>query len=229
MKKSNLAVFCDFDGTIARRDVGYNMFHHFSGGRNDALLPGWMSGELSTRDCLRLEAEMVRVEPDEFFAYIDQFDLDPGFADLERLCRENETPLMVISEGLDTYIKRLLTVNGLGHLPVVCNVGHFENGGLRIEFPYTNRSCTRCGSCKGERIAEIRHTLPPETQIVFVGDGYSDACAAAEADILFAKKDLVDYCVKRKIMYNEFSNFHDVTGMLKNHSYKVTRDSQEKE
>jgi len=76
-------LFCDFDGTIASRDVGYNMFRHFSGGRNDALIPGWKSGELSSRDCLRLEAEMVTCTGPEFYEYLDRFTLTEGFAEFE--------------------------------------------------------------------------------------------------------------------------------------------------
>jgi len=51
-------------------------------------------------------------------------------------------------------------------------------------------------------------------EVAFVGDGYSDACAAGEADILFAKKDLLQYCQSKNIAYNEFSNFRDVAGCL---------------
>jgi len=213
------AVFCDFDGTVARRDVGYSLFHHFSGGRNDALLPGWKAGRLSTRDCLLKEAEMVRAPAAEILAFLDHFDLDPTFAPFVDHCRALGVPVVIISEGLDIYIKRVLARYGLADLPVISNLGFLENGGLRIEFPHTNHRCTRCGSCKGERIEEYRLACDTPCRVAFVGDGYSDACAARAADLLFAKDDLQQYCEAEKIPYNRFVDFRDVAKVLIHEGY----------
>lgn len=217
MTAEKIAIFCDFDGTITRRDVGYHLFHHFSGGRNDALLPDWKAGRLTTRDCLRIEAEMVRATPEEIFRFLDRFELDETFEAFARSCRAAGSSLTVLSEGMDLYIRRLLARNGLADLPVRCNIGHLENGGLRIEFPYQTRSCEGCGNCKAARMAEYRQTANPANRIVFVGDGYSDACGAREADIVFAKKDLERYCQTEGISYNKFDNFLDVTCRLQQH------------
>ena len=214
MKDSRTLIFCDFDGTIAQRDIGYHIFHHFSGGRNDALLPDWKAGRLSTRDCLRLEAEMVHASPTEFYRFLDDFTIDPTFPRFKELCRRNNTPLIVISEGLDCYIRYVLDRHGLGYLPLISNIGHLENNGLRVEFPHANATCRQCGSCKGERMAEYRTKAADNCQVIFVGDGYSDACAAKYADILLAKKDLVLYCDQHLIAYNSYIDFDDVTATL---------------
>lgn len=213
MKRIETAVFCDFDGTISRRDVGYNMFHHFSGGKNDVLLPAWMEGTLSTRDCLRQEAAMVHASPEEILTFLDSFEIDEYFVSFENRCRKAGVPVIVMSEGLDFYIKRVLGRYGLEHLPLMCNEGFLENGTIRIEFPHKNHICRTCGNCKGERIAEYR-AVHPGVRAVFVGDGYSDACAAREADLLFAKKDLRTYCEKHNIRYNSYGTFKDVAGEL---------------
>lgn len=210
----NLAVFCDFDGTISRRDVGYHMFHHFSDGRNDELVDDWKDGTMSNRDILLAEAEMVRATPGEFYAHVDTYDIDTTFVEFSSACHSRGIPVTIVSEGLDLYIKRILKRFDLDHIPVICNQGFLENGGMRIAFPHTNRHCVTCGSCKGERIAEIRQELGGDITAVFVGDGYSDACAAAEADVLFAKKDLERYCLSRNITYNAYRTFQDVTRLL---------------
>jgi 2-hydroxy-3-keto-5-methylthiopentenyl-1-phosphate phosphatase len=214
MSRPRLAIFCDFDGTVARRDVGYHLYHHFSGGRNDALLPDWKAGRLSTRECMRLESEMVRGTPEDIFRFLDQFDLEPTFPEFARVCRENDVPIVIVSEGLDIYIKRLLANYGPDHFNVKCNIGHLESGGIRIEFPYEYRVCPGCGNCKAARIEEFRAQVGGACTVVFVGDGYSDACGARAADLVFAKKDLVRYCQAEGILYNEFSSFEDVTDQL---------------
>ena len=203
-------VFCDFDGTISQRDIGYNLFHHFSGGRNDALLPDWISGAMTTRDCLRAEAELVKATREEIYAFLDQFELTPGFLEFVQLCESNDAPLVVLSDGLDFYIEYVLEKHGLTRLPVVTNQGIPENGTIRVEFPHDNHECESCGSCKAERIKEHLAKHGP-SRTIFVGDGYSDACATREADVLFANKDLEKYCKENNIAHYSYDSFHDIT------------------
>ncbi|MEW5796916.1 MAG: MtnX-like HAD-IB family phosphatase [Candidatus Zixiibacteriota bacterium] len=214
MNKTHLAIFCDFDGTVARRDVGYHLYRHFSGGRNEALLPDWKAGRLSTRDCMRLESEMVRATPQQIDNFLDQFELDPTFAEFTRLCADAGVPVVIVSEGLDLYIRRLLLRAGLDQVSFRSNIAHLENGGIRIEFPYPFRICPGCGNCKAARIEEFRRAAGETCRVVFVGDGYSDACGARAADIVFAKKDLMAYCDSEKIAYNVFGDFKDVSSRL---------------
>ncbi len=210
MTQWHTAVFCDFDGTISRRDVGYSLFHHFSGGKNDELIPDWKAGRLSTRDCLLKEAAMVHATDEEIYLFLRQFELDPGFVEFVRLCRASSVDLFIVSDGLDFYIRYLLERNNLEHLPVMANRGRLENGGITVEFARHNRYCRRCGSCKGERIQEYRNGKSSKTRVVFVGDGYSDTCAIAEADLIFAKKDLEQYCLINDIVFYSYDDFFDV-------------------
>lgn len=207
---SEIAIFCDFDGTIARRDVGYNFFRHFSDGENEKLIPDWIAGTLSTRDCLRQEAAMVTVNDGELDAFLDDFVLDPGFPSFVKACGKKGIDLTVISDGLDFYIRHILKRNRLDHLPLITNIGRVVNGRVEVEFPYENTRHDGCGVCKGARIAEYRDKHPHIATVVYVGDGYSDKCAATEADVLFAKKDLKVYCDANQIAYYSFDTFEDV-------------------
>ncbi len=207
------AIFCDFDGTISRRDIGYNLFHHFSQGRNDELVPLWKNGELTTRECLLQEAAMVHASPEEIYRYLDQFELNQGFESFTRLCRSSSVDLTILSDGLDFYIEYVLRRNQLNDLPLIANAGRLENHSLIVTFPHENQSCDRCGSCKGERIREFRRKHG-EITAVFVGDGYSDVCGASEADLILAKKDLEQYCVMHNIDHVRYDTFHDVSRLL---------------
>ena len=157
---------------------------------------------------------MFRGTEDEFNAFLDTLLLNTGFAEFERLCRDNNIPLIVLSDGIDLYIRYLLGKHDLSHIPVHSNIGRLENGGISIEFPYPLGACGRCGNCKGDRIAEYRRELEGECRVVFVGDGLSDTCAIAQADILFAKKDLKRYCIEKKIRYYSYDTFEDITAHL---------------
>lgn len=214
MKNNAYAVFCDFDGTVASRDVGYHMYHHFSGGKNDELLPDWKSGRMSTRDCLLAESKMVSMTPDEFYTFLDDFELDAGFPGFLRACRENDLPLTVISDGLDLYINHLFAKYDIPPVPIISNRGKLENNGLTIEFPYPDPNQTGGGVCKGDRIAEYRDNADEDITVIFAGDGLSDVSALGQVDWLFAKKDLKQYCDEHEIAYTPFDTFHDVTAEL---------------
>ena len=209
-----LLLFCDFDGTISQRDVGYNLYHHFSGGRNDELLPDWKAGRMSSRECLTLEAAMVTATSEEIMAFLEQFPIDPSFGDFVALAKKNGAMPTILSDGLDFYIRHILGRNGLEHIPTISNIGHLNGSGLTIDFPRTNRNCTRCGACKGEIIEEFRERESGPVTTIFVGDGYSDICATRSADLLFAKKDLERYCVEHKIAYTKYDTFFDVGRVL---------------
>lgn len=213
------AVFCDFDGTIARRDVGYSIFRHFSGGRTEELLPDWKAGRISSREILLREAEMSPVTEPELLQFLRDFDLDPGFPAFVERCRLHQLDLFVVSDGLDLYIDHLLRHNDLAHLNLITNHGFFCGSRIHVEFPHDNRHCTRCGSCKGERIREYRDRQNSPIRIVFVGDGLSDACATGEADLVFAKKDLERYCTTHNIPYTNYRDFFDVARAMERLGY----------
>ncbi|MFH1687482.1 MAG: MtnX-like HAD-IB family phosphatase [bacterium] len=218
-KSKPTAVFCDFDGTITRRDVGYNLFKHFSAGRSDEIVPLWKNGLLTTRECLLQEAAMCRVETSEVAGYLDEFQLNAGFEEFASRCRRHNIDLTIVSDGLDFYINRILGRYQLDYLPLIANHGCIVGDAIKIEFPHDNTSCRRCGSCKGERIREYRQQQDHEVLVVFVGDGLSDVCAAAEADVVLAKKDLERHCRMNNIDFTPYDDFHDVTRYLREHNY----------
>ncbi len=211
-KKCLIAV--DFDGTISMRDVGYSFFHHFSGGKNDELLPFWKSGEMSTRECLIREAALVKTSKDQAFKFLEDFKLDKAFPEFVKTCREQKISLTIISDGLDFYIEFLLNKFELAGIKTISNKAIFENGGVSIIFPYENRRCQSCGSCKEERLEDLKKQHQGEPDVIFIGDGYSDVCAARAADVLFAKKDLKKYCTDNSIEYLDYNDFNDVKAKL---------------
>jgi len=56
--------------------------------------------------------------------------------------------------------------------------------------------------------------LPTEEEIVYVGDGYSDRCAAQAADRIFARDGLARYLDERGVRYEAFGDLHDVARSL---------------
>ncbi len=202
-------IFCDFDGTIAEVDVGYRMLSAFSVTGNDDLEELWNTRKIGARECLKLEVERIDSTREQMLDYVDQFSLDETFARFVQFAESRGRGITVLSDGLDFYIERLLGKHGLGHLPVHTNRAVFEGTKLTVEFPY-DKGCGVCGSCKAARIRDIKTQENFAGTVVFAGDGYSDICAIAETDMLFATGDLRKYCEAENIEHIAFETFADI-------------------
>jgi len=202
-------IFCDFDGTIAEVDVGYRMLSEFSTVGNADLVERWNTRTIGARECLLLETARVQASRAEMLGYVDQFAIDSEFAGFVEFGESVGERVIVLSDGLDFYIKHLLHKYGLQRLELHTNHALCRGKSLAVEFPY-NAGCGVCGACKSERIRTIKVRENFSGTVVFVGDGFSDICAIEEADILFAKSDLRRYCLDKDIPHIAFETFGDV-------------------
>ncbi len=202
-------IFCDFDGTIAEVDVGYRMLSEFSTVGNADLEELWNTRKIGARECLLLETSRVQSSCETMLTYVEQFAIDSAFAGFVEFVEAAGQQVIVLSDGLDFYIKHLLQKFGLERLELHTNHAVCNGNSLGVEFPYGD-GCGVCGACKGERIRAIKAREGFTGTTVFVGDGYSDICAIAEADLLFAKSDLRKYCSDKNIPHKSFETFADI-------------------
>jgi len=204
-----IAVLCDFDGTVARDDVGNLLFSTFvPDGSSAAVIERWKRGEISSRECLETECAMAKVTRDALDIFVGERKLDPYFKDFHDFARRRGIEIVIMSDGLDYYIERILVRNGLGGIRFFANRLHFNGNGLQVEFPWYNQlECTDCGCCKTHHLYRYRDR---GFYIIYVGDGLSDRCPCETADLVFAKGDLLRHCRDKGIAHIEFRNFRDV-------------------
>ena len=204
-----IAVLCDFDGTIAQDDVGNLFFKTFARkGDPGPVVQLWKQGLISSRECLEREAELAEVSSREFSSFLSERELDPFFKDFVDFTRKRDIEVVVVSDGLDYYIERMLIKNGLGELDVFSNLMQLVGNRIEVTFPYYDQlDCRDCGNCKSHHLEKLRAS---GSFIVYVGDGLSDRCPSTRADFVFAKGDLLDYCRDNDVPHVEFDNFRDV-------------------
>jgi len=213
--KSDLVVFSDFDGTFTAKDIGNRIYTHFSGGRNRQLVEDWKKGLITSRECLTRESELITATADDIKAFLNQFELSPGALETYKELTHHGIPFYILSDGLDFYIDYILRKFHLEQIPHRANRAIFDRNRLRIEFPYRNDGCPRCGSCKGVRIKEIVGAAREEVEVVFIGDGLSDICALPQSDTIFARGDLLTYCRQHQFPAIEYSDFFDILNWFK--------------
>jgi 2,3-diketo-5-methylthio-1-phosphopentane phosphatase len=203
---------CDFDGTIARTDVGAALVERYAGGdraRRRALAEAWLAGRLGSRALIVAECAAVRVSRAEALAFVRGFELDPAFAAFAAAAAARGERVEVVSDGFDFYVRELLERAGLGGLPQSANRVRFTGDRMIPSFPKLAPAgaCGRCGNCKAAHVARARSG---GDRVVLVGDGSSDRCAAPVADQVLAKGPLLLWCRERGIAAHPFDDFADV-------------------
>ena len=216
MLKPPLHIFTDFDGTITREDLGDKIFKVF--GNFDEYYPRLQRGELTVPEywCLLCASISPTITLEKMRSWAQEQPADPHFAPFVQFCENNALPLTVVSDGFDVYIdtvlKRELAQCSVQNLPRFCNELHFEQGVFTPFFPGRDESCSCfCASCKRNTVL---NNTPPDALVIYIGDGYSDFCAADHADIIFAKKALAAYCNKNHLPHYPFSSFADVQAII---------------
>ena len=75
-------------------------------------------------------------------------------------------------------------------------------------FPHSAQPCQHgCANCKAQLIRRLGKGKHP---VIFVGDGLSDRFAIDEADVVFAKRQLLAYCREHSKPCHPFDTFAEV-------------------
>ncbi len=208
-----LRIFCDFDGTICPSDVGEQFFRTFAPDDAQRIVEEYFRGEINSSQLLRKEcAAAGPVSPEAFDRFVGGFQIDQHFPPFVEFCESHGLGVVVLSDGLDRYVRHLLDAAGLERIPAFANHLVFTpSGGIDVEFPYADAECRDCGNCKRNHMLTLS---ADEDVLVYVGDGYSDRCPVRYADIIFARRRLIAFCQEQNITYQEFRHFGDVQGRL---------------
>lgn len=207
-----MQVFCDFDGTISVVDTTDHVLTRLASPEWERLEADWVAGRIDAAACMRGQVALIGGDDAELEAVLDEIELDPGFCAFAAWCADRDLPLTIVSDGVDHFIRRILSRHGLGDLPIVSNRLAGEARARRLEQPHRREGCAAgAGVCKCATAAA--RSIPGET-IVYIGDGRSDFCVSQRADVLFAKDTLADYAAGRGQPHHVYETFHDITAML---------------
>jgi 2,3-diketo-5-methylthio-1-phosphopentane phosphatase len=133
----------------------------------------------------------------------------PGFRELIALARERGWRVVVVSSGFHELIEPILEREGV-EVELHANRVDPRLDGWRVLWQY-DESCDSCGeSCKRSVVQEIAG----DDEIVYIGDGISDRCAAEASDRVFATRGLARYLEERGVPFEHFDDFHSIAASL---------------
>ncbi|MDZ4163878.1 MAG: MtnX-like HAD-IB family phosphatase [Smithellaceae bacterium] len=208
-------VISDFDGTACAIDLGNSVLSVFAREGWQEIDRSYSANEIGSRNAYGLVAGMIRASKERILEHVrENGRLDPHFPAFYRFCREEGMDLRIVSDGLDFYIEEVLQRHGLAEIPYHANYAVFFAGDrMRVEFPDENELCWRCGTCKTSIVKNYRREYD---RIIYIGDSYSDVCAAKEADLVFAKEILLEKCRENGTACIPFTDFSEIERYLRN-------------
>lgn len=214
MDGSKLKVFVDFDGTITKEDVGDAIFRRFGIPEEvKNIIDDLHNNTITSKQCWDLLCNSVQnVNETELNSFIDDMQIDPTFKSFVNFCNENNIDLIVLSDGFDYYIKRILEKENLNQLKFFANKLKIINGKFVPEYPYYNPDYPAFANPKRNH---IMNNSSDDDYTIYIGDGNSDKDAAQYCDYIFAKDSLLKFCERERISYYPYKNFDDVTIRIK--------------
>ena len=190
-------VVLDWDGTVTERDTLELVVERF-GDLATYRRTGVLMGHSITHDeALARSFATVRAPLAEVVGWLlATIRLRRGFHELVARHRP-----LIVSSGFHELIDPVLGQARVD-VEVLANRVEARADGWRI-VSRQRRSCAVCGEpCKRAAL--------PHGDIVYVGDGYSDRCAALSATRVFATGALARYLAEHGIPYEPFEDLRDV-------------------
>lgn len=207
----DIVFIVDFDGTITKEDTCYAMLNKFATQSWEELDKLWSEGQLSTEQCSTKMFELMDLNEEKLREFIYSLDADITFGELLGYCEKEKYPVHIVSDGFDFNIEIILKKYNWD-VGYYSNHLHFEDNGYILGFPYQEKECGKCGTCKTNILNKLKGN---SRQVIYIGDGHSDKCPVEYADAVFAKGELLEYCRKQGIPALEYSNFKDILVQLK--------------
>jgi 2,3-diketo-5-methylthio-1-phosphopentane phosphatase len=201
----------DFDGTVTEQDLLDTIASRF--GDPDVyqeVEDGLDEGRMPLREVITREFAPVTKPLEEIVAWeLENVRIRPGFRELVELAESKGWRFVIVSSGFHELIEPILEKERVD-VELHANRVEPRPDGWRVLWQY-DESCDSCGeSCKRSIVQE----LGGGDEIVYVGDGYSDRCAAEASDRVFATKGLARYLDERGIPYEPFDDFNDIARRL---------------
>jgi 2-hydroxy-3-keto-5-methylthiopentenyl-1-phosphate phosphatase len=201
------SIVLDYDGTVTESDLLDRAAKEFGDPAvYQAVEDGLHEGRLPLREVITREFAPVTAPLEEVVAWaLENAKVRPGFAEFVSAARHDGWEVHIVSSGFHELIEPVLEREGVD-VPVHANRVDPRPDGWQVQWRYPD-DCDQCSeSCK--------RTLLPEGHVVYVGDGYSDRCAALAADRVFATAGLAAYLAEREIPFEPFTDFHALSKAL---------------
>jgi 2-hydroxy-3-keto-5-methylthiopentenyl-1-phosphate phosphatase len=202
----NWTFIVDFDGTIAPDDVTDLLLDRYASAEWTLVEREWQAGHISSRECLERQVALLKLSATDLDAMLAQLTIDPMFPRFVSAAQAAGCDVQIASDGFDRVIETLLARVRIPPLPLAAT--HFAPAGpdtWTLSFPFASADCgAHAATCKCAFAARVRK---PGNTLILIGDGLSDFCLAARADLVLARGRLLEHCRAQSIRHQYIPDF----------------------
>lgn len=202
-----ILIQCDFDGTITPEDVSFLILDAFGSRDWRQILREYKEGKISVARFSALAFAAVKADEKTLLGFVrEKARIRPGFRELLNYCRRRGLNLVVVSNGLDFYVRFILRNLGAGDIEVFAAQTRFGAGGIEARYLGPQGELME----DGFKEAYLQSFQEEGYRVVYVGNGFSDISPAKKAYYVFATGDLLTTCRELKINHTPFDDLSDV-------------------
>ena len=198
---------CDFDGTVTEKDTSFFLLDAFAQGDWRRVLREYKERRISVGEFNTKAFAMVKEDKTTLLEELrGKVKVRSGFHELVNYCQRKSFRLVIVSNGLDFYIKAVLEDLGLDSIEVHAAQASFHPEGMKVQYigPDGNRLEDKF------KEAYIKSFLKLGYRVIYVGNGDSDLAPAKSAYYVFATGELLPYCRESNLKHEPFENFLDI-------------------
>jgi 2-hydroxy-3-keto-5-methylthiopentenyl-1-phosphate phosphatase len=204
-------VQCDFDGTITEEDISFLLLDAFAQGDWRQLLRDYKDHTISVGEFNTRAFAMVRADKHTLLEALEgEVKVRPGFHKLVDYCQGQCFRLVIVSNGLDFYIRAVLKDLGLREVEAYAAQASFRPEGMEVQ--YVGPDGKRLDD--GFKEAYMQSFVKLGYRVVYIGNGDSDVAPAKCAQHVFATGDLLTYCRENNLKCRPFQTFLEVVQEL---------------
>ena len=210
-KTKKILIQCDFDGTITKDDISFILLDAFAKGDWRAINKQYSDGEITVGEFNERAFALVRASKKAMLDYLNgKVIVRRGLKQFVELCQKKEFRLVIVSNGLDFYIKRILKDNGLENIEYHAAETRFHANKLTVRYIGPDGS-TVDAEFKDKYVNQFLHE---GYQVVYIGNGSSDLSAARGSHQIFATESLLEHCQRTGLTCIPFTSFLEINQVL---------------
>lgn len=199
---------CDFDNTVAVDDVSFMVLDTFGDKKWRDVLQEYREGMITVGAFNRRTFSTVKADESTLLKYVrdSKVAVRRGFKDLLTYCAGKGYEFVIVSNGLDFYIKAVLKDISANSIEVFAARTTFNPAGMDVRYIGPDGSHLDAGF----KESYVNLFKRRGYRVVYIGDGSSDVSPASQAHHIFARDELLRRCKEKGLDCTPFEDFRDV-------------------
>jgi 2-hydroxy-3-keto-5-methylthiopentenyl-1-phosphate phosphatase len=206
-----ILIQCDFDGTVTKDDISFILLDAFAKGDWRMINKQYADGKINVGEFNEKAFALVNAGKKTMLDYLkDKVKIRRGFKSFVELCRKKGIRLVIVSNGLDFYIKNILKDMGSPDLEYHAAETSFHADKLKVRYIGPDGSIVD----SGYKNKYVNYYLNQGYQVIYIGNGTSDLSPARDCHQIFATESLLENCQRHGVSCIPFTSFLEINKIL---------------